>query len=163
MKSRHRKVGHAHTSAGAGEASRRRRVARGGAWRAVFQQGFLRRVDRPRAARNLRFPAGEELAGKSNRRQGDPTAARRSDGGGFWKENKVTERKYDHRKKKKIRFSLLVLIPCEERKGRIPNFYYIHRKHLLLHYILDLYIYTCSWVPQYNKKIKRKNYTISNR
>ena len=54
--------------------------------------------------------------------------ARRSDGGssggGFGKENKVTERKHDHRKK--LRFSLLDLIPCEERKGRILNFYYIH-------------------------------------
>ena len=144
-----------------GGGNRQRRAALGGAWRAVFWWGFLLRVDRPCAPRNLRFPAGEELAGKSHQRQGDPTAARRSDDGGFLKENKVTGRKHDHRKKK-IRFSLLALIPCEERKGRIPNFYYIHRKHLLLHYILDLYIYTCSWVPQYSKKIKGKNYTISN-
>ena len=52
--------------------------------------------------------------------------------------------------------------PCEEGKGRIPNFYYIHGKNLLLHYILDLYIYTCSWVPQYSKKIKGKDCIISN-
>ena len=42
--------------------------------------------------------------------------------GGFQKENKVTGRKHGHRKKKKkIRFSPLALIPCEERKGRILN------------------------------------------
>ena len=44
--------------------------------------------------RNLRFPAGEELAGKS------PAAARRSDDGGFREENKVTGMKHDHRKSK---------------------------------------------------------------
>ena len=40
--------------------------------------------------------AGEELAGNS------PTAAttRRSDGGGFWQENKVTRMKHDHQKSK---------------------------------------------------------------
>ena len=35
-------------------------------------------------------------------------------------------------------------------------------KNFLLHYILDLYIYTCSWVPQYSKKIKGKDCIISN-
>ena len=51
---------------------------------------------------------------------------------------------------------------CEERKGRIPYFYSIHKKDLLPHYILDLYTYTHSWVPQYSKKIKEKDCTISN-
>ena len=81
-----------------------------GAWRAVFRRGFLQRVDRPRAPRNLRYLAGEELVGKSHWRQGDPTGAtavRKSDDGGFRKENKVTGRKHDHRNKKK-RFSLLL-------------------------------------------------------
>ena len=50
---------------------------------------------------------------------------------------------------------------CEERKGRIPNFYYIQKKGKLLHYILDLYIYTCSWDPQYSKKIKGKEKKIT--
>ena len=141
--------------------ARGRQAACGGVWRAVFRRVFLRRVDRLHAPRNLRFLAGEELAGKSHRRQGDlTTATRRFDGRGFRKENKVTERKHDHKKKK--RFSLLALIPCEEKKGRIPNFYYIHGKNLLLYYILDLYIFTCSWVPQYSKKIKGKDCTISN-
>ena len=57
--------------AGAWKASRRRRAARGGAWRAVFRRGFLLRVDRLGAPRNLRFPVGEELARKSHLRQGD--------------------------------------------------------------------------------------------
>ena len=34
------------------------------AWGAVFRRGFLRCVDRPRAPRNMRFPAEEELVGK---------------------------------------------------------------------------------------------------
>ena len=52
-----------------------------GAWRAVFRRGFLRHVDRPRAPRNLRFPAGKVTGGKEirlrrwrqRRRRGDPT------------------------------------------------------------------------------------------
>ena len=93
MESRHRKVGQVPTRPGAWNVGLRRRVALGDARMAVFQRGFLRRVDRPRAPRNLRFPTGEELARKSHRRRGDPTA-RRSDGdggsgGGFQKENKV--------------------------------------------------------------------------
>ena len=80
MESRHRKVGHVPTHTSAWNAGHRRRVARGGAWMAVawmavFRRGFLRRVDRPHAPRNLRFPAEEELVGKSHRRQGDLTAA----------------------------------------------------------------------------------------
>ena len=79
-----------------------------GTWVTLCRRGFLRRVDRPRAPRNLRSPAGEELVGKNHRRRGDQTAMTLS--GGFRKENKVTGRK------KKIRFSSLALIPCEERK-----------------------------------------------
>ena len=93
--------------------------------------------------------SGQRRSGwKSHQWQGDlmtTAAARRSDGRGFQNENKVTERKHDHQKK--IRFSLLALIPCEERKGRIPNFIIFTKKNFLLHYILDLDIYTCSWVP----------------
>ena len=66
-----------------------------GACGAVFRRGCHRRVDRPRAPRNLRFPTGEELAEKS------PAAAvRRSDDEGFEEENKVTGMKHDHRKSK---------------------------------------------------------------
>ena len=63
-----------------------------------FWRGFLQPVYRPRVPQNLRFPAGEELAGKSHRWQGDLTAVgtMRSEGRGFWKENKVTERKHDY-------------------------------------------------------------------
>ena len=64
---------------------------------AVFRRGCHRRVDRPRAPRNMRFPVGEELAGKS------PAVAatgRISGGGGFREENKVTGMKHDHRKSK---------------------------------------------------------------
>ena len=49
------------------------------------------------APRNLRFPVGEELAGKS------PTAAttaRRSGGEGFREENNVIGMKHDHQKSK---------------------------------------------------------------
>ena len=79
--------------------------------------------------------SGRRRAGRKKSpatRRSDGKAARRSDGdgngGGFRKENKLIGRKHDHWKKK-IRFSLLTLIPCEERKGRIPNFYYINRKN----------------------------------
>ena len=55
---------HAHPRAGAWTAGCRREAARDGACVAVFRRGCHRRVDRPRAPRNLRFSAGEELAGK---------------------------------------------------------------------------------------------------
>ena len=76
MESRHRKVGHAPTRDSACNTSHRRRVARGGAGMAVFRRGFLRPVDRSPAPRNLRFPAGEELAGKSHQRRGDAPAGK---------------------------------------------------------------------------------------
>ena len=106
VKSRHRKMmhaptraptrPHAHPRAGAWTASSWREAARDGAYRAVFRWGCHRRVDRPHAPQNLRFSAGEELAGKS------PAAAatRKSDDGGFREENKVTGMKHDHRKSK---------------------------------------------------------------
>ena len=96
-----------------------------GAWWHVddcFSAGFLQRVARPRAPRNLRSSVGEELAGKSHRRRGDLIAAAAAKGSRRRikcpKGNMVTE--------KEIRFSPLALIPCEERKWRIPNFYYVH-------------------------------------
>ena len=68
----------------------------------VFRQDCHRLVDRPRAPRNLRFPAGEELAVKSpvTARARAAAAARRSDDGGFQEENKVIGMKHDHRKSK---------------------------------------------------------------
>ena len=56
---------HAHSRAGAWTASCRRRAARDGACASGCRRGCHRRVDRPRAARNLWFPAGEELPEKS--------------------------------------------------------------------------------------------------
>ena len=53
--------------AGVWNSGRWRRVARGGSWMTIFRRGFLRRVDRPRAPRNMRSSAGEELAGKVTR------------------------------------------------------------------------------------------------
>ena len=86
---------HAHPRAGAWTASCRREAARDSACVAGFRWGCHFHVDRPRAPRNLRFLAGEELIGKS------PVAAvRRSGDGGFRKENKVTVMKHDHRKSK---------------------------------------------------------------
>ena len=58
---------------------------------AVCRRGSHRCVDRPRAPRNLWFPAREDLPGKS------PAAARRiSSGGGFREEKKVIGMKHDH-------------------------------------------------------------------
>ena len=62
MKSCHRKVIHAPTRAGAWTTSCRREAAPDGACR--LRRGCHHRVDRPRAPRNLRFLAGEELSGK---------------------------------------------------------------------------------------------------
>ena len=73
-------------------ASYRREAARDGVCGAVFR----RRVDWPRVPWNLRFPAREELDGKSLA----AATARRSGGGGFREENKVTGMKHDHRKNK---------------------------------------------------------------
>ena len=55
---------HAHTRAGTWTESCRRGATRDSACGVVFRRGFHRHVDRPRATRNMRFPAGEELAGK---------------------------------------------------------------------------------------------------
>ena len=44
----------------------------------VCRRGFLRRVDQPRAPRNLRYPVGKELARKVGQKK-SPTA-RRSEG-----------------------------------------------------------------------------------
>ena len=65
VESRHRRRSHAHSRAGAWTASCRRRAARDGECDAGFRRGCHRRVDRPRALRNLWFSAGEELPGKS--------------------------------------------------------------------------------------------------
>ena len=56
---------HAHSRAGAWTASCRRKAARDGACAAGCRRGCHRRVDRPRAPRNLWFSAGEELPGMS--------------------------------------------------------------------------------------------------
>ena len=102
VESQHRKMAHAHPCTGAWTASCKREVARDGAWVAIFRRGCHRRVDRPRAPRNLRFPVGEELAGKS-------PAARISGGGGFREENKVTEMKHDHQKSKLLGYPTSVV------------------------------------------------------
>ena len=96
MKSCHWKVSHAHTRADAWTTSCRRGAARDNTCITVSRRGFHRHVDRPRAPRNLRFPVGEELA--KNSPAAATTTARRSDGGGFREDNKVTEMKNDHRK-----------------------------------------------------------------
>ena len=57
---------HAHSRAGAWAASYRRKESRDGACVAVCWRGCHRRVDRPRAPRNLWFSAVEELLGKSS-------------------------------------------------------------------------------------------------
>ena len=85
----------------------------------------------PLTCRSASCASESEVSDRRSVGQKKSLVARRSDGGGsgggFGKENKVTGRKHDHRKK--LRFSLLALIPCEERKGRILNFYYIHVKN----------------------------------
>ena len=98
VESRHWKIAHAHPCADAWTAGCRREEARDGACVAVFRRGCHRRVDRPRAPRNLTFPTGEELAEKSPAVAA--AGARISGGGGFREENKVTEIKHDHRKSK---------------------------------------------------------------
>ena len=71
---------HAHSRAGAWTTSCRRKAARDGACAAGCRRGCHRRVDRPRAPRNLWFSAGEELLGKSP--AAVTAAARRRSGGG---------------------------------------------------------------------------------
>ena len=82
VESRHRKRSHAPTRAVAWTASCRRKDARDGACVAVCWRGCHRRVDRLRAPRNLWFPAGEELPGKSLAVVTTAAAARRRSGGG---------------------------------------------------------------------------------
>ena len=55
---------HAHSRAGAWTASCQRKDARDGACASGCRQGCHRRVDRPRAFRNLWFSTGEELPEK---------------------------------------------------------------------------------------------------
>ena len=100
MKSHHRKMIHAHPRVGAWTASCWREAAIDGACGAIFWRGSHRLVDRPRVPRNLRFPAGEELAGKSLATATATATARRSDDGGFREENIMTGMKHDHRKSK---------------------------------------------------------------
>ena len=65
VESRHRRRSHAHSRAGAWTASCRRKAALNGACDAGCRRGCHRRVDRPRAPRNLWFSAREELPGKT--------------------------------------------------------------------------------------------------
>ena len=100
VESRHRKRSHAPTRAGAWTVSCRRKSACDRACGAVCQRGCHRRVDRPRAPRNLWLPAGEELPGKSVAAAAAAAAVaearRRSGGGGFREEKKVIGMKHDH-------------------------------------------------------------------
>ena len=83
VESRHRKRGHAHSRASAWTASCQRKAAHDGACVAGCRRGCHRRVDRPREPRNLWFPAGEELHGKSPAAvMAAAEAARRRSGGG---------------------------------------------------------------------------------
>ena len=115
VESRHRRRSHAHSRAGAWTASCRRRAACDGACDAGFRRGCHRRVNRPRALRNLWFSAGEELPGKSPAAvTAAAAAARRRSGGGEGDRNETRSLE------NKIRFSSLALIPCEERKIKNP-------------------------------------------
>ena len=104
---------HAHSRAGAWTASCRRRAARDGACEAGCRQGCHRRVDRPRAPRNMWCSAGEELPGKS------PATVTTAAGGD---EKEIRRREGDRNETRslenKIRFSSLALISCEERKNK---------------------------------------------
>ena len=112
----------------------------GGSWATVCQRGFLRRVDRPHAPRNLRWPTEEELAVKVGRKKSPPPPMRRLDGDpkGFGRRRKRSER--NTVTDKKIRFSPLALIPCGKRKKGESLIYYL-QKQVILHIGL---IYICS-------------------
>ena len=100
MKSRHRKVSHAPTRAHMHWQVDGKLSEKSNAWQRVgscFPAGF------PPTCRSASCASESEVSGrKSHQRQGDLIAAavRRSDGGGFQEENKVTGRKHDHRKSK---------------------------------------------------------------
>ena len=107
MKSRHRKVSHAPTREGTCRRVDGKLSEKNGLWRRVgscFPARF------PPTCRSASCASESEVSdwrrdGRKSRRQGDPTVAavvavRRSDGGGFRKENKVIGRKHDHRKSK---------------------------------------------------------------
>ena len=103
VESRHRRRSHEPTRALTGRrvegASCRVRTARDGACDAGFRRGGHRRVDGPRALRNLWFSAGEELPGKSSSAVTAAAARSRSgDGEGDRNETRSLENK--------IRFSL---------------------------------------------------------
>ena len=78
---------HAHSRAGAWTASCRRKALRDGVCVAGCRRGCHRRVDRPCAPRNLWFPAGEELPGKS------PAVVTATGGGGCSGEKEIRRRR----------------------------------------------------------------------
>ena len=99
MKSRNRKVGHAHTRV------KGKPPEKSGTWRCVescFPAGFSPTCRLASCASESEVSDRRRAGRKSHRGQGDPmtVAVRRSDDEGFQKENKVTGRKHDHRKKK---------------------------------------------------------------
>ena len=134
MKSRHQKVGHVPTHAHTRRLVGGKPPEKSDAWWRVesyFPVGFSPTCRSALCASESKVSGQRRVGWKIHQRQGDLTttaAARRSDDRGFQNENKVTGRKHDHQKK--IRFSLLALIPCEERKGRIPNFIIFTKKKL---------------------------------
>ena len=73
-------------------------------------------------------------------------AARRSDDGGFQKENKVTKRKHDHRKKK-LGFPFWLLYHVKREKGESLIFIIFTEK---TYYYITYWTYI---VRKYSKKI----------
>ena len=73
---------HGHSRASAWTASYRRKAARDGSCAAGCRRGCHRRVDRPRAPRNMWFSAGEELPGMSPAAVTAAAAATRRRSGG---------------------------------------------------------------------------------
>ena len=106
MKSRHRKVGHTPTRAHTHWRVEGKPLEKNGAWQPVescFPTGFPPMCRSASCISKSKVSDRRRAGRKSQWRQGDPTTAvavKRSDGGGFREENKVTERKHDHRKKK---------------------------------------------------------------
>ena len=118
---------HAHSRAGAWTARCRRKAARGGASAAGFRRGCHRPVDRRRAPRNMWVSAGDELPEKSPAALAAAVGGRRRlrrRGEGDPATKKKIGMKHDH---PKIRFSLLALIPCEERKREFLIFLFLQK------------------------------------
>ena len=87
------------------------------------------------------FPAGEELVGKVTGGKEMTAATRRSDDGGFRKENKVTGRKHDHRKSK-LGFPTWLLYHLKREKGESLIFIIFTERLTTTLHIGLIYIHT---------------------